>query len=282
MNDLCHLIEKTYPIIKIEENNTFSEVVQKTFFFELSDSNVTILPGQFYMLHYCGSQKPISVSHYDGKFLGFTILKRGKTTGKMIEKAVVGDYVGLTGPLGTPFLTEKYENILLIGGGIGVAPLYYLACWLLKNTNKQITVLFGARSASLLTFVKALKNYPPARINALFYTDDGSGGRTGIVTDDLDSILEQKQWDTACICGPEIMMATCVDKIRERSKKINIQLSLERYMKCGIGLCGSCVLDDIGLRVCTDGPIFDYEILKKSKEFGKYHRDCGGVIEPFQ
>jgi dihydroorotate dehydrogenase electron transfer subunit len=186
-----------------------------------------------------------------------------------------GEYFGLTGPLGNSFNIENMKNILLVGGGIGTAPLNFLAIYLTAK-NKNVDVLFGARNSGHLDYCEPLTGI--ASCSMSFYTDDGSRGEKGFVTKDLEKILKRKKYDSVCICGPEIMMKTAVEMVKDKIE--NIQISMERYMKCGLGLCGSCVLDDIGLRVCEDGPVFDYnEVLKNCREFGNYHRDKNGIIE---
>ncbi len=265
-----NLIEKSYKTFRIDGCTD-----QKTFYFKIGQ--VDIKPGQFYMLNYNNSQKPFSVSHYDGENIGFTILKRGNTTLNMIENAIIGDYFGLTGPLGNSFQTEQYSNFLLIGGGVGAAPIYFLSEYLSKN-NKKNSVLFGSRTSSLCDFTHNLKSNKSATVS--YYTDDNSGENQGFVTNGIEEILQKEEIDTVCLCGPEKMMIVASEKIKKITS-VPIQISMERYMKCGIGICGSCVLDDIGLRVCADGPVFDYELLITSKEFGKYHRNSGGLIEKF-
>lgn len=274
------LIEKTYPILRIEDFGSTN--MQKTFFFDIEDDikekNISIYPGQFYMLRTELGQKPISVSHFDGKIVGFTILKRGTVTADIVDNAKIGTYVGLTGPLGTYFeLSETDKNILIIGGGVGIAPVYNLAKYALNKTNAKTTALFGARTAVLSAFAQDLPR-KTATFESRFYTDDDSGENHGFVTKDLDEIFADQIFDSAYLCGPEKMMILASEQMRRLQPGIRIKISMERYMKCAVGLCGSCVLDDIGLRVCADGPVFDYDVLKKSREFGKYHRDSHGII----
>lgn len=266
MKDMKNKIEKSYKVVKIEGNSE-----QKTLFFEVK--NKKILPGQFFMLNYNICQKPFSVSHYDGSLLGFTILKRGAGTEKMLT-AIEGDYFGLTGPLGNSFNTADSGRYLLIGGGVGAAPVFFMANYL-NSIGKECDILLGARTQALLEFALELEKLE--HCNSYFYTDDGSFGKKGFVTQDLEQLLSDNSYCSAAMCGPEKMMSIAgklVDGNIER-----VELSMERYMKCGIGICGSCVLDDIGMRVCEDGPVFDYKTLLKSREFGNYHRNSGGVIE---
>lgn len=258
-------IEKSFPLFEIVGNS-----LQKTLFFPIG--KVNIIPGQFFMLNYMGCQKPFSVSHYDGNIIGFTIQSRGECSEKMIN-AKRGDYFGLTGPLGKGFNTKNIRKSLLIGAGIGSAPILFLLSSLIKNDAK-VDVLFGGRSLSHIEYLTDIKSSNNVTIK--FYTDDGSYGNLGSVIKDIDEIIKNG-YDSCFICGPEKMMGITLEHIKEKIQ--DIQISMERYMKCGLGLCGSCVIDDIGLRVCEDGPVFSYkDILSKSNEFAKYHRNELGII----
>ncbi|OHD26182.1 MAG: hypothetical protein A2086_05675 [Spirochaetes bacterium GWD1_27_9] len=258
-------MEKSFPLIKIEGFES-----QKTLFFEIGKKDIK--PGQFYMVNFYGCQKPFSISHYDGNTVGFTVQDRGDCSKKMINSKI-GEYFGLTGPLGNFFDVEKYNNLLLIGGGIGTAPIYYLAKYL-QSLNKNVTVIFGARNIENLRYSFDLQDQK----NVFFYTDDGSYGKKGFVTMDLQEILSKNNFDSSCICGPEKMMKITMDILKSNIK--NIFVSMERYMKCGVGLCGSCAIDDVGLRVCEDGPVFSYfDTLINCNEFGNYHRNGLGIIE---
>jgi dihydroorotate dehydrogenase electron transfer subunit len=263
MIDLKNKIETSYPLLQISGNEK-----QKTLFFEIGKNE--ILPGNFYMLHYGTCQKPVSVSHYDGKIIGFTVQNRGKCSASMIS-AKSGEYFGLTGPLGNSFEIDGYKKILLIGGGIGTAPIFFLANHLDK-LKIGFDVVFGSRS------VKEIEYTFPMKEKIRYFTEDGSYGTRGFLTLGLDGLLDNN-YDCTCICGPEKMLPSALNKIAGRSGRILI--SMERYMKCGLGLCGSCVIDGIGLRVCEEGPVFEHEVLKKSEEFTRYHRNEYGIREYF-
>ena len=106
-------------------------------------------------------------------------------------------------------------------------------------------------------------------------TEDGTYGKKGFVTDVLEELLEQNSFDAVYTCGPELMMYKTVNLAR--SNQIFVQASLERMMKCGIGICGSCCVgEDL---VCKDGTVFDGEYLLKNNEFGNYHRTKSGILE---
>ncbi|HPO49957.1 MAG TPA: hypothetical protein PLO89_06485 [Spirochaetota bacterium] len=263
--NLENKIEKSYPLIKNVGNE-----IQRTLYFSIP--KLKIVPGQFYMLNYNGRQKPFSVSHYKEGLIGFTIQDRGECSKKMLD-SVEGDYFGLTGPLGKGFNSKKSEKTLLIGAGIGSAPINFLLSDI-YDSGKNADVLFGGRSFSHIEYLTSLKDNE--RVKIRFYTDDGSYGDKGFIIKDLDLLLENN-YDSCFICGPEKMMGVTLDKIKDKIP--DIQISMERYMKCGVGLCGSCAIDDIGLRVCEDGPVFSYKKeISKTREFANYHRDGLGVI----
>ena len=264
--DLKNKIEKSYSLKNVEGNE-----IQKTLYFSIDKQKID--PGQFYMLNYNGCQKPFSVSFYDGNDVGFTIQNRGECSQKMIN-ANIGEYFGLTGPLGRGFDTKSTDRVLLIGAGIGSAPINFLLSDL-YNSHKKVDVLFGGRSFPHIEYLTKLKDNTNVKIR--FYTDDGSYGTKGFVIQDLDLMLKNN-YDACFLCGPEKMMGITIDKLKDKIE--NIQISMERYMKCGLGLCGSCAIDDIGLRVCEDGPVFSYkDEISKTKEFANYHRDGLGIIQ---
>jgi dihydroorotate dehydrogenase electron transfer subunit len=261
-------IEQSFKLVKVEGPS-----VQRTLYFKIGKADV--LPGQFYMLSHNGGQKPFSISHYDGDLIGFTIMDRGKCSKGMVD-AKAGDWFGLTGPLGNTFTTTNHKSYLLIGGGVGTAPLFFLASHL-QGTGARVDILFGARNSSYLDYSNTLigiENYTIIQCG-----EDDSCAVQGLVTDSIEDRLKKHTYNTCCICGPEPMVLAAIAKVRDSIP--SIEISMERYMKCGIGLCGSCVIDQIAARVCEDGPVFTLEELEQSKEFGNYHRNSEGIIEKF-
>lgn len=259
-------IQRSCRLIKTEGTQT-----QKTLFFDIGSAGMEEpAPGQFFMLEYRGSQKPFSFSHYDARTLGITVQARGECTKRMIS-GKPGEYYGITGPLGRGFDCGG-QNMLLIGGGVGTAPLYYLMTYMLAR-GSSVRALFGARTAELLEWTR------PYAEHTEYYTDDGSLGTQGFVTQDLCDMLRSGRYDGCAVCGPEKMMSLAVSEIVRSGVQIKTQISVERYMKCGLGLCGSCALDDTGDRVCTEGPVFDMQSMIDSPEFGHYRRNGYGQIE---
>jgi len=174
-----------------------------------------------------------------------------------------GDYLGLTGPLGNGFSIEATRP-LLMGGGVGAPPLLFLAELFIKKGITPTILLGGANKDEIFH----IDDFPGIVHLA---TDDGSIGYHGRVTE----LLEKEMPDQLYACGPELMLATGLKwALREQ---VPAELCLERYMACGIGLCGICSLDED--LVCQDGPVFSGDKLAKSKEFGIKLREAGGKIK---
>jgi len=210
-------------------------------------------PGQFVMLWIPRlDEKPFSVS-YAGKETGITAEKKGKFTESMFRMKE-GDKIGVRGPYGKPF--EIGGNACVVAGGCGIAPLSTL----IEKLGNPF-VIMGARTKERLIFGK---RFGKAKI----VTDDGSSGEKGFTTDVLEQALKEKKFDVVYTCGPEIMMRK-VFEICER-EGIECQASLERFMKCGFGVCGQCEIN--GFRVCKDGPVFSSGQLRDMEDFGKQAR----------
>ena len=184
-----------------------------------------------------------------------------------------GSYFGLIGPLGNGFNIKNAKKSLLIGAGIGSAPIAFLLSKLYK-TDIDVVALFGGRTLQHIEYLNHFKN--SSNIKIKFYTDDGSYGEKGFVIKDLKGELDNN-FDSCFICGPEKMMGLTIDIVKNNIS--DIQISMERYMKCGLGLCGSCVIDEVGVRTCEDGPVFSYrDQISNTKEFANWHRDSSGLV----
>jgi len=226
-------------------------------------------PGQFVMAWLPGiGQKPFGISYQKKGMFAVTVRKVGTFTEGMF-RLKQGDKVGIQGPYGRPF-SGKGKRVALVGGGYGVAPLAFLADEM-AGAGKKVFLVTGAASRSFILF---RKRFDSKRIHQLYSTDDGSFGRKGLCTDCLAELLSHERIDYVYCCGPELMMkkvfGICI------KNGLAAEFSLERYMKCGFGICGSCCLDPTGWRVCSDGPVFTLEELKKVSGFGSYKRDASG------
>ncbi|AFK21944.1 dihydroorotate dehydrogenase electron transfer subunit [Pyrococcus sp. ST04] len=208
-------------------------------------------PGQFIMVWIPGKgEKPFSLADKD-----LIVVKRvGKFTSEMFN-LTEGDNIWIRGPYGNGF-TEVEGKVALMAGGIGIPPIYALA----KHGKLEEKVLiYGARTREELALLD-IENY----VNeVVITTDDGSYGVKGFPTDILRN--RKEEFSQVYACGPEIMLA----KILEIMNYQRVQISAERYMKCGIGVCGSCALGPY--LVCRDGPVFTGEQLKET-EFGRFSR----------
>ncbi|MFH2027873.1 MAG: dihydroorotate dehydrogenase electron transfer subunit [Nanoarchaeota archaeon] len=217
-------------------------------------------PGQFIMLWLPGmDEKPFAVSYQWFTQFGVTIEEKGKFT-KYISDIKEGTKVGIRGPYGHGFSAE--DSSIIVVGGLGMAP----ALSLIKNV-KDSTIIQGARSKEFLLFLKdedMLKMIEKNNNKIIYCTDDGSFGIHGFTTDVLKETISKKIKKVYTV-GPEIMMVN-VFKICEQHK-INCEASLERYMRCGFGICGACTCGD--QLVCKDGPVFSSEKLRLMKDFGK-------------
>ena len=233
-------------------------------------------PGQFVMLWIPGAgEKPISVAYDNGKEFWLTVCRVGQTTAELF-KLKEGDKVGVRGPFGTFYKFKPGEHLTLIAGGYGVAPMYFVAHEAGKLGCK-IDFLLGARTKSLLLYTQKILGL--GNVNLKISTNDGSAGIRGFVTELLRTILLQdsgNKVDRVFSCGPEVMMKAVGELIEDENSGAEYFLSLEKYMKCGFGVCGQCAVDDSGECVCTKGPVVSWSYAKKLKEFGKYHRDAQG------
>jgi len=214
---------------------------------------------------------PMSVANDDGKQLQITFFAIGETTRKLASMKK-GDLVGLRGPFGTFYEWKPKQHLALVAGGYGAAPMYFAAREAAKD-GCTLSVFVGARSKGHLLYLPAFRKLP--RTTLYVSTDDGSQGFKGFNVQLLEKTLKEGASplaiDQIFACGPERMLKSVSD-LSFRTK-IPGQLSLERYMKCGFGLCGNCVVDPLGIRLCTDGPVVRNDIARKITEFGKYHRD---------
>ncbi len=241
----------------------------KTVIFPFKDK---VNPGQFFMILIPDVDEiPMSVSYISDDHKGFTFRKVGNATSELY-KLGEGDLIGIRGPLGNGFSLDG-DKILFVGGGTGISALAP-AVEKASSKTKEITVLIGVKSKKELFFEKRIKK---TGVKLYVATDDGSYGYKGYASDLAESLLNEEIYDSVITCGPEAMMKKVVDL--SLMMNIGVQASLERYIKCGMGLCGQCAICG-GLRVCRDGPVFDGDVLKNCEEFGFYKRDASGRKVP--
>ena len=220
------------------------------------DYNLTVAPGQFVMVWLPDYEEiPISPSHSSHNYMRLTIKAVGETSRALINMNV-GDELYIRGPYGRGFNLEKEGKYLLVGGGYGAAPVIY-AARRLTLMEREILYVEGVKTREESLFYDEAKNIG---IDAVLVTEDGSSGIKGMVTDYVANIIDD--YDILLACGPEPMLDKLYLMALEHG--IDAQLSYERIVKCGIGLCGSCVIEGTGLLVCMDGPVFTVEELRNS------------------
>ena len=249
----------------------------KTLFFSNADLGKPE-PGQFFMLWIPGiDQKPYSISYYDNCVIGFSLIERGAFSRALLDLQC-GEPVGLLGPLGGSFELGNHHNYLLVGGGIGLAPFIFTSSELV-HLGKKVSIIAGGKTSSSINWIDSLlkKLGKDERIKTYVCTEDGSSGQKGLITDFLEQVIAEVKPDFALLCGPEIFIQKTIHIFK--GKGIAGQASIERMMKCGIGICGTCCLDDTGDRVCVEGPVFNFDYLEGIKEFGRYKRDESGAIQ---
>jgi dihydroorotate dehydrogenase electron transfer subunit len=219
--------------------------------------------GQFVMVWIPGvDEVPMSLSSV-GDVKSITVKAIGEATAAL-HALKEGDLIGVRGPYGNGFSIGKNEKVLAVGGGVGIAAL------MPAIRANGIDVVIGARNKAEVIMEAEAKRYSK---NVWVSTDDGSHGFKGNAVELAKDVLKRKKYDLVIGCGPEVMLYFLHKACAELGVKC--QLSLERFMKCGAGLCGSCVMD--GMRVCEDGPVFDSAQITKLKEFGRIRRDPAGA-----
>jgi dihydroorotate dehydrogenase electron transfer subunit len=238
---------------------------------------IECLPGQFLMVWIPGiDEVPMSLSQWSPESIEITVLNVGEATEGLLSMSP-GDWIGIRGPFGRPF-DMNCRRALVVGGGVGMAPLRPLVYSLLK-TGAHVTLLIAAKTRDELVFYKEFSEYHNKAFKLVVTTDDGSAGFKGLATEGVAEFLNINEFETLYTCGPEMMMA----KLYKMAKKagIDFQASLERIMKCGCGLCGTCAMDPTGDLVCLDGPVFNANQLEALSDFGRFYRDQVGSKKKF-
>jgi dihydroorotate dehydrogenase electron transfer subunit len=223
-------------------------------------------PGQFFMIWIPGVDEiPMSVSRIGDKEKAITFRDVGEATHSLYQMKP-GDQLGVRGPYGNGFTLPK-GHLLFVGGGTGIAMLAPAIKEALHQHNKA-TVVLGVKTQQELFFQEKLQNLGA---HVVISTDDGTCGQKGTAASCIEPLLKKHAFTSVITCGPELMM----NAVYQQCSHLPFQASLERYMKCGIGLCGQCCVDT-GLRVCTEGPVFTGDQLKEIPDFGVFTRDASG------
>jgi len=201
-------------------------------------------------------------------YLQFSVMKAGEVT-ERIHQLKEGDLVGVRGPLGNWFPYEEMQgkDVYFIGGGIGMAPLRTLLLFMLDNRKDYgaITLLYGARTPQDLCYKEELTEWGQRNDMELILTVDrefpGWDKKVGLIPNVLKELAPSPEGKVAITCGPPIMIRYTLQALAELGyADEQVITTLERRMKCGIGLCGRC---NIGTQyVCVDGPVFSLSQLK--------------------
>lgn len=229
------------------------------------EDKIDCTPGQFVMLWIPRlDEKPFSVESTDPLTITFAVY--GAFT-QALSGLKPGDKVGWRGPLGHGFEIAG-RSVLVVAGGVGLASVSNLVRTLCAR-NIAVDLVAGARTGDELY---DLAHFESLGVRIYPTTDDGSAGFHGYTPAQAAILIESNIYDQVYSCGPEIMMV----KLREVLDKFSVpyQFSLERYMKCGIGICDLCSID--GWLCCQDGPVFNQTELRELKEFGHVYRKTTG------
>jgi NAD(P)H-flavin reductase len=232
-------------------------------------------PGQFSMLWAFGvGELPISISGDPGVHdrLVYTVRSVGQATHSLVNQQV-GNSVGVRGPFGTgwPADAARGRDVIIVAGGIGLAPLRPLIYHILRNRKEygRVVVLYGTRSPRDLLYRKELAAWGRNRETQVLVTVDYGGlawrGHVGVVTTLFKYARLQPASSVAMVCGPEIMMRFVTRELESQGlSRSNIYLSMERNMKCAVGFCGHCQYGPHF--ICKDGPVFRYEQIRNLLE----------------
>lgn len=219
---------------------------------------------------------PLSILNADGSgTVSVAVRKVGKTT-RALHRMKAGDVAGIRGPFGNSFAPSG-RRILMVAGGTGTAPLLFLARKLVSEAMRIVFVQ-GANTRDELLFMAEIEGaLRKERMELVATTEDGSCGIKGLCTEPIEEILKKERFDIIYSCGPEQMILKTFSLAEKHG--IPMEASLERLMRCAMGLCGSCIIGRY--RVCRDGPVFSSRQLREMhKEFGISKRDFDGRTIP--
>lgn len=238
---------------------------------EKESNGALFQPGQFSMLWVFGvGELPISISGHalQSDQLVYTVRSVGQATHALVSQKV-GDGIGVRGPFGTgwPIETARGRDVIVVAGGIGLAPLRPVIYHLLRNRKQygRLVVLYGSRSPRDLLYRKELASWARQPDTQVLVTVDYGGvswrGHVGVVTTLFKYARLQPARSVAMVCGPEIMMRFVTRELEIHGlKREDIYLSMERNMKCAVGFCGHCQYGPYF--ICKDGPVFPYERIR--------------------
>ena len=260
-------------VIKDARNQTYDTITFTMSFMNGRQAEYRFAPGQYNMVTLFGiGEAPFSISSDPGKTDSFdhTIRVVGNLT-MALRRLNVGDVVGVRGPYGKGWPLEEAagKDILIVAGGIGLAPLRPVISEILSNRDRygQVEILYGARTPEDLLFVDEVDRWravPSCSVSVSVDSvpeDQRWNGHVGVVTTLYKEMRTKPRNAVVMMCGPQIMMKFgLIGLLKDGFPDSRIYISLERRMKCGVGMCGHCQTGP--LHVCKDGPVFPYSRIK--------------------
>jgi len=200
-------------------------------------------------------RRPFSVFNFENEITEIVIRIIGKGT-QLLADSAPGE-IDILGPRGKGFTLNKNEKVLLIGGGVGNAPLYFLArC--LKELGNNVTYIYGSRSSE---YIYSSELFRSSSDKLIISTDNGSEGEKGYAADAAAELMKSETFDRIYTCGPTVMMKAVVQLAADRCP---VEVSVENYFGCGIGLCVGCTIETTSgfQRACINGPVFNGSDIK--------------------
>jgi len=252
----------SYDVEMVEIKEAVDEALDiRTF---VLDKKMDFRPGQFVMVSALGiGDAAISLSSYPD--VQITFRRVGNVTNALFRRGV-GDKIGIRGPYGKPYPTEevKGRNIILVSGGCGLAPIRSFVRYFLNNKGefRSVSLFFGARNPSMMLYKDEILSWKD-QLNLNLTVDQADSswkGNVGLVTSLMDS-YQLPENAVAMFCGPPFMIKSVSEALSKKGlSDDNMIVSLERNMKCGVGKCGHCTIEE--KFVCLDGPVFRWSEIK--------------------
>lgn len=263
-----------YEIMKAKVTNAV-QMTDMEMLFEIKLHDGLVLdhdPGQFVQVSLFGAgEAPISVCSSPSKQDGFELcIRRAGRMTKLFHRLKRGDEIGIRGPFGRGFPTNmlKGRDLIFVAGGLGIAPLRSLINYVIDNRRDfgRVSILLGCKTPDSMLFGHEVHEWDKRTDISFACTVDRSEpdwhGNVGLITSLIPGVTLEPKNTFAVVCGPPVMYRYVVGElIKKDIPESRIFLSLERHMKCGMGRCGHCQIDN--KYCCKDGPVFSYDEVKK-------------------
>ncbi len=231
------------------------KIAEDHYLLRIKDEKASPVPGQFINIRTTQGtdpllRRPFSIFDFNNGIMDIVIRVVGRGT-EILSHAEEG-VIDIVGPLGKGFTLVENKKVLLAGGGVGNAPLFYLLRKL-KELGNETTFIYGARSDGLIYFEDKYRKYSD---HFTMCTDDGSKGEKAFSCHIANQLIESNEYDIVYTCGPTVMMKVISEK---SGAKVPVEVSVENYFGCGVGLCMGCTVETkTGFqRACMEGPVFN-------------------------